>query len=101
MARSPRYLVGIDLGTTHTVAAYAALVAGAQPRPELFPIEQAVAPGEVAARPLLPSARYHAALDELSERDLALPWPPTESPPITARWWANWPAGSGPRAAAG
>ncbi|MDV6343474.1 Hsp70 family protein [Nitrosomonas sp. Is37] len=68
-----RYIVGIDLGTTHTVAAYADLNEP-QPTPKLFNIEQLVAPGEVAARPLLPSLRYHPAAGELAERDLHLPW---------------------------
>jgi molecular chaperone DnaK (HSP70) len=35
-----------------------------------------VSPGEVAARPLLPSVRYHAAEGELSAGDLQLPWSP-------------------------
>ncbi|NMG16479.1 Hsp70 family protein [Aromatoleum bremense] len=65
------YLVGIDLGTSNTVVAYAA------PGDEhiaLLPIDQLVAPGEVAARPLLPSLRYHPAPGELSPDDLQLPW---------------------------
>src|SRR5437868_2120770 len=44
------FLVGIDLGTTHTVVA------------------------SVAARPLLPSLRYQAAAGELAAADLSLPW---------------------------
>lgn len=68
-----RYLIGIDLGTTHTVTAYTDL-SESQPAIELFNIEQLVAPGEVAARPLLPSLRYHPAPGELAERDLRLPW---------------------------
>jgi molecular chaperone DnaK (HSP70) len=75
---TPHYLIGIDLGTTHTVAAYAELSQGVRTRIELFPIEQSIKPGEVAARPLLPSARYHASPDELAEADIALPWPATE-----------------------
>jgi molecular chaperone DnaK (HSP70) len=75
---SARYLVGIDLGTTHTVVAYAALSKGASARIEIFPIEQLVAPGEVAARPLLPSVRYHPAPGELTETDTRLPWPQDE-----------------------
>jgi len=55
------YLVGIDLGTTNTVLAYAAPGAAI----ELFPIEQLIAPGEVAAQTLLPSLRYHPAPGEL------------------------------------
>jgi hypothetical protein len=66
-----RYLVGIDLGTTHTVVAYAD---GADGEIEIFEIDQLVAPGEVAARPLLPSMRYHPALGQLAEGDRELPW---------------------------
>jgi molecular chaperone DnaK (HSP70) len=71
------YIVGIDLGTTHTVVAFAP--AGAGPTDEairLFEIEQLVAPGEVAARPLLPSLRYQPAPGELAAGDTALPWAP-------------------------
>ena len=73
-----RYLVGIDLGTTHTVVAYVDLHAsrqGPRPAPQLFEIEQLIAPGEVAARPMLPSVRYHPAPGELAEPDRLLPWP--------------------------
>lgn len=65
------YLVGIDLGTTNTVLAYARDGQGAI---ELLSIEQLVAPGEVAAAPLLPSMRYHPGADELAPGELQLPW---------------------------
>ncbi len=68
---SSQYLVGIDLGTTHTVVAYAN-----QQDPArsilLFPIPQQIAPGEVADRPLLPSVRYHPAIGELGDHVLCL-----------------------------
>jgi molecular chaperone DnaK (HSP70) len=67
-----QYIVGIDLGTSNTVVAYAA--PGGQ-QVELFEIEQLVGAGEVAARPLLPSVRFHPAAGELSPGDLQLPWP--------------------------
>jgi molecular chaperone DnaK (HSP70) len=73
-AGKPAFLVGIDLGTTNTVVAYAA-AGDAQPGIKLFAIEQLVAPGEVGARPLLPSLRYHPAAGELAAGDLQLPWP--------------------------
>ena len=44
------------------------------PAIHLFPIEQLIAPGAVAARPLLPSVRYHPADGELAAGDLQLPW---------------------------
>jgi len=69
----PDYLVGIDLGTTNTVVAYADAndpAAGIR----LFEIEQLVAPGEVAPRTLLPSLRFHPAAGELAAGDVPLPW---------------------------
>ncbi|MDB5744107.1 MAG: putative chaperone protein HscA/DnaK [Polaromonas sp.] len=80
-----QYIVGIDLGTTHTVVAYAPLAtpAGGPPAPapaaiELFEIAQLVAPGEVDALPLLASCRYQAAPGELAAAALTLPWPETQ-----------------------
>ncbi len=70
----PAWLVGIDLGTTNTVVAHAA-AGDAQAEINLFAIEQLLAPGEVGARPLLPSLRYHPAAGELTAGDLTLPWP--------------------------
>jgi molecular chaperone DnaK (HSP70) len=72
------YFVGIDLGTTHTVVACApaASKTGA-PDIALFEIEQLIAPGEVAPRPLLPSLRYHPAEGEIAPGELALPWGPS------------------------
>lgn len=69
-----RYLVGIDLGTTHTVVAFADGKAPEKPL-QVFPIDQLIAPGEVAARPLLPSMRYHPVDGELTDSDRTLPWP--------------------------
>lgn len=74
------YTVGIDLGTSHTVVAYAdhaPVAAGAEVAIHLLPIEQLVGRGEVAAEPLLPSVRYHPAPGELSAADLQGPWPDT------------------------
>src|SRR5258708_4550816 len=54
---SPRFAVGIDLGTTHTVVAWAPL-----DRPEqvaqVFEIPQLASAGEVIASELFPSALY-------------------------------------------
>ncbi|TDY26717.1 molecular chaperone DnaK (HSP70) [Paraburkholderia sp. BL6665CI2N2] len=70
-----RYSVGIDLGTSNTVLAYAeAGSPGGSPLISVFEIEQLVSPGEVAARPLLPSVRYQAVQGELNPGDLQLPW---------------------------
>ncbi|WP_164853721.1 Hsp70 family protein, partial [Paraburkholderia kirstenboschensis] len=76
MIEMKRYSVGIDLGTSNTVLAYAE--AGSD-EIRVFEIEQLVSPGEVAARALLPSVRYHPARGELSAGDLQLPWSDGES----------------------
>jgi molecular chaperone DnaK (HSP70) len=55
-ASHPPFLVGIDLGTTHTVVA-SARTGGAEIT--VFDIPQWTGPGEWSARPLLPSVRYH------------------------------------------
>ena len=60
------YIVGIDLGTTHTVLAYAPSKAVGDDAIRLFEIDQLVALGEVAARPLLPSAQCASARSMLS-----------------------------------
>ncbi len=66
-----KYLVGIDLGTTHTVVAYTeANQSNTNQSIQLFEIEQLIAPGEVSAKPLLPSVRYHPAEGELSAADM-------------------------------
>ena len=65
------YLVGIDLGTSNTVVAYAAAGSDAI---RLLEIPQLTGPGEVAPQPLLPSVRYHPAAGELDPASLALPW---------------------------
>ncbi len=69
------------MGTTHTVVAYADLRAAADIH--LFAIEQLIAPGAVAARPLLPSLRYHPAAGELAAADLQLPWIFTDPGEVT------------------
>ncbi len=71
-----RYLVGIDLGTTNSALAYVDLKAAKKKRPELhaFAVPQLVAPGEVGARPLLPSFLYRPGQHDLAAGVTALPW---------------------------
>ncbi|MGE0789077.1 MAG: Hsp70 family protein [Sandaracinaceae bacterium] len=75
--KDSRYIVGIDLGTTHTVVAYVDTLRPGSAIQELA-IDQLVAPGEIDGRPLLHSLRYHPADGELSASDLSLPWHPRE-----------------------
>lgn len=74
----PRFIVGIDLGTTHTVVAFARV--GEAGAPKIFEVEQLIAPGEIAPRPLLHSLRYHPADAELPEAARRLPWELPEIP---------------------
>jgi molecular chaperone DnaK (HSP70) len=67
--QTPHYLVGIDLGTTHTVVAYTKADHSHRDI-QLFQVEQLVGLGQVVARPLLPSVRYHPAEGELSAADV-------------------------------
>ncbi|WP_437619974.1 Hsp70 family protein [Sorangium sp. So ce1151] len=56
-AKNPSLIVGIDLGTTHTVVAWAER--DAEPGAiRVFPIPQLVTATEIEARPLLPSLLY-------------------------------------------
>jgi hypothetical protein len=67
-----RFLVGVDLGTTNTACAYVDTAGGREVR--VFEVPQLVAPGEVAARPTLPSFLYLAGAHELPPASLDLPW---------------------------
>lgn len=72
---APRFLVGIDLGTTNTVVAFCELTDDLENAAvELFPIDQLIGPGEVVRKPLLPSFRYHPAPGQIAASDLTLPW---------------------------
>ena len=75
---SPRYVVGIDLGTTNSVLAYAELPAEdapadqAAPATSILPIPQLVAAGTVEALPNLPSFLYLPT--EAEAGSFVLPW---------------------------
>jgi molecular chaperone DnaK (HSP70) len=71
---TPRWLVGIDLGTSHTVVAAASLEQAVEPEIIGFQIPQLVGLGEVGSRPLLPSVQYQASSDEVRSADCFLPW---------------------------
>jgi molecular chaperone DnaK (HSP70) len=78
----PRYLVGIDLGTTNSALAYLDLSRkprGGRPEIHAFPVPQLVAPGQMADRPLLPSFLYLPGGHDLPAGATALPWDPARS----------------------
>jgi hypothetical protein len=68
---TPRYSVGIDLGTTHSVVAYTPLD-GERAELRLLMIPQAVAPGQIDSFPSLPSFLYLPTKAEAEA--YALPW---------------------------
>lgn len=70
---APRYIVGIDLGTTNTVVAYVP-VDPERPPIQLLPIPQIVAAGTVESRTMLPSFLYLAPEAEQQSGAYDLPW---------------------------
>ena len=73
MGDQARFIVGIDLGTTRTVVAFADTGTEETTIASLA-IDQLVAPGEIAGRSMLPSVRYHVADGELTAEEMTLPW---------------------------
>ena len=74
---SPRFVVGIDLGTSNSALAYAEMdEVRSEGRPVIRELEvpQLVAPGDVQLRRLLPSSLYTPAGFELTPEQTDLPW---------------------------
>ena len=72
----PKYVIGIDLGTTNSVVAYASTdVDSDTPSIELLQLPQLVAAGTVEAHESLPSFVYLATEAEANNQSLDLPWP--------------------------
>jgi Hsp70 protein len=69
----PSFVLGIDLGTTNSVLAYAPL-AGDRPEVKILPIPQLVAPGVVEDRTSLPSFIYLPPDHEVKGGAYDLPW---------------------------
>jgi len=77
----PRYVVGIDLGTTNSVVAWIDPAAASDPdAPDvhILDVPQLVKPGVTEARPRLPSFLYFPARGEMDPASRALPWGPAE-----------------------
>jgi hypothetical protein len=74
--KEAKYIIGIDLGTTHSVLAYtnAQLSDGEEPVIHLFQIPQLSDPGQVANQPLLPSFILVPGPHDVPEHGLQLPW---------------------------
>jgi hypothetical protein len=76
----PRFLIGIDLGTTNSALAYLDLQrprgGGGRVDIQAFAVPQLVTQGEVKPRPLLPSFLYLPGAHDLPPGATALPWDP-------------------------
>lgn len=70
---SAQYIIGIDLGTTNSVLAFAPLDAE-EPTIELLPIPQLVAAGTLESHTTLPSFLYLATEEEAESGAYDLPW---------------------------
>lgn len=68
-----KFVIGIDLGTTNSVLAYASLDAE-QPDVKCLPIPQLVAPGTIESRSTLPSFLYLATEAETAAKQFDLQW---------------------------
>lgn len=69
-----KYIVGIDLGTTHCALAYTRASENEDFSVHLFEIPQVIDAGEVAAQRLLPSFLLLPGPQDVAKGGLALPW---------------------------
>ena len=76
----PRYVIGIDLGTTNSALSYVENSPDAdpfaQPKVELLAIPQLVNPSEMRDESLLPSFLYVPGATDFPAGSIALPWDP-------------------------
>jgi hypothetical protein len=76
----PRYVIGIDLGTTNSALSYVENRPDADlfalPKVEMLAIPQLVNPSEVRDEPLLPSFLYVPGANDFPAGATALPWDP-------------------------
>jgi molecular chaperone DnaK (HSP70) len=75
---APQFVIGIDLGTTNSALAYAAIRPDADAFTpadvQLLPVPQLVNPGEVREEDLLPSFLYVPGSADFPAGTTALPW---------------------------
>ena len=77
----PKYIVGIDLGTTNSVVAYAPTEAaeGQTPEIRIFPVSQNVGPASVEKREMLPSYLLAPGQQQEAAEFADLAWDTTRS----------------------
>jgi hypothetical protein len=77
-AVTPKFVIGIDLGTTNSALAYTEIVADADPfapaNVQLLPLPQLTNPAEVRDEDLLPSFLYLPGGSDFPDGSLGLPW---------------------------
>lgn len=76
-----RYVVGIDLGTTHCVVGYAPITKDQRPQIRIFNILQVTAPHELKALPMLPSFIFLPGHHDVPPGSIRMPWDDTSSEP--------------------
>src|SRR5881296_3494171 len=86
----PKYLVGIDLGTSNCAVAFVELAHGAGAAIADFPVLQLQRLGQVAPRPLLPSCLYIPGPHELPPDAARLPWAASEHRNLIVGEFARW-----------
>jgi hypothetical protein len=77
----PKYIIGIDLGTTNSVVAYAeaGIEEDKEPAIRIFEIPQLVDPGSVGKREILPSSVLLPGPHDVPEGGLVVPWTADQS----------------------
>ena len=83
--RPARYVVGIDLGTTNSAAAYVDTEQSAG-EVRTFSVPQLTAPGTVETRETLPSFHYEPAPGEFAAGAMRLPWSDGEEKFVVGRF---------------
>lgn len=76
--KPPRFVVGMDLGTTNSAVSYVDTTESPW-QIRTLPIPQLVAPGVVESRDVLPSYHYEPAPGEFDPASLRLPFGPTQT----------------------
>ncbi len=75
--KDTKYIIGIDLGTTHCVLSYTEVHTKDDdqvPSINIFKIPQVIAQGEIMSQPLLPSFLFLPGEHDVPEGSLAVPW---------------------------
>ena len=95
-----KYIIGIDLGTTHCVLAYTdtRIPEDKEPDIRIFSVPQVSNPGEIKSQPLLPSFVFLPGPHDVPEKGLSLPWDPEEKEQAVGEFarvrGPNFPTGS-------